>query len=147
MHLKGKKTEVSKVLKRKRHKPVTQTQKPTATETSPKAKDSSKTSSSSKPVLSDDIYTELHQKLRQPWSKFPRVLIKSFPGPLFEVIKDLTDEQKESVTGLGFGSMLEFEINAMPSRLGYWLLERFDAETETLKVFGKSIEVTSEVVQ
>ncbi|PWA65667.1 ulp1 protease family, C-terminal catalytic domain-containing protein [Artemisia annua] len=35
----------------------------------------------------------------------------------------------------------------MSSRLGYWLLERFDAETGILNVFDKSIQVIPELVQ
>ena len=42
--------------------------------------------------------------------------------------------------------MLEWNISSLPSRLGHWLLEKFDANTGRLNFFDKSIQVTPELI-
>ena len=108
----------------------------------------SKSSKPSKPVLSEDLKPglNLRQTLQPNENKFPMVKIKNFPGPLYEVMKNLKNKQKEAVKSLGFGSLLQFDLNVMPSRLGYWLLQRFDGKSGTLTVFDQTIHITNELV-
>ena len=105
-------------------------------------------SKTNKPVLSEDLKPglSLRQILPPNLKNFPKVLIKKFPGPLYDTIKKITTDQKEAISRMGFKSLLDFEINVMPSRLGYWLLERFDAESGNLTVFGDTIHITPELI-
>ncbi|PWA96131.1 hypothetical protein CTI12_AA041350 [Artemisia annua] len=105
-------------------------------------------SKTSKPVLSEDLKTglSLRQILPPNQEKFPMIKIKNSPGPLYDTIQKITTDQKEAISSMGFKSLLDFEINVMPSRLGYWLLERFDAESGNLTVFGDTIHITPELI-
>ncbi|PWA63497.1 hypothetical protein CTI12_AA353550 [Artemisia annua] len=100
------------------------------------------------PVLSEDLKPglNLRQTLQPNQVKFPMVKIKKFPGPLYEIINEITMDQKRAVSGLGFTSLMDFGLNVMPSRLGHWLLERFDAKSGILTVFGETIHITPERV-
>lgn len=63
---------------------------------------------------------------------FPRIYTRCRPGELRGVVRALTDIQKASVIEIGFGSLLVFDIWDTPTRLGYWLLDRFDARSRSL---------------
>ncbi|PWA94510.1 hypothetical protein CTI12_AA056280 [Artemisia annua] len=101
-----------------------------------------------KPVLSEDLKPglNLRQILQPKQDKFPMVKIKNFPGPLYEIINKITMDQKRAISYLGFISLMDFGLNVMPSRLGYLLLERFDAKSGILSVFGETIKITPERV-
>ena len=75
-----------------------------------------------------------------------RVRIRNPPGNLFRVITQLSDQQKKDVRSMGFGELLEFKINDIPTRLGYWLLDKFDADTCILDLNGRRISITPELV-
>ena len=129
----------------KKNKKPAVSSKPSLSSNPSKPSGSSKTS---KPVLSEDLKPRLNlrQNLQPNQKKFPMVKIKKFPGPLCLVIKDLTTDQEEAIKSLGFGSLLDFELNVMPRRLGHWLLERFDGKSGNLTVFGETITITPELV-
>ena len=76
-----------------------------------------------------------------------RVRIRNPPGILFRVITELSDIQKKDVISMGFGEILEFKINEIPTRLGYWLLDRFDADACILDVNGRRVSITPELVK
>ncbi|PWA49120.1 hypothetical protein CTI12_AA484170 [Artemisia annua] len=101
-----------------------------------------------KPVLSEDLKPglNLRQNLQSKQDKFPMVKIKGFPGPLYDIINKMTMDQKRAVSGLSFTSLMDFGLNVMPSRLGCWLLERFDAKSGILAVFGETIKIDAERV-
>ncbi|PWA83764.1 hypothetical protein CTI12_AA117560 [Artemisia annua] len=100
------------------------------------------------PVLSEDLKPglNLRQTLQPNQVKYPMVKIKNFPGPLYEIINEMTMDQKRAVLGLGFTSLMDFGLNVMPNRLGHWLLERFDAKSGILTVVGETIHITPERV-
>ncbi|PWA84512.1 hypothetical protein CTI12_AA117920 [Artemisia annua] len=101
-----------------------------------------------KPVLSEDLKPglNLRQNLQAGEDKFQMVKIKNFPGPLYDIINEITIDQKQAVSSLGFTSLMDFGLNVMPSRLGFWLLERFDAKSGILTVFGETIKIDAERV-
>ena len=75
-----------------------------------------------------------------------RVRIRNPPGNLYRVITQLSDQQKKDVRSMGFGELLEFKINDIPTRLGYWLLDKFHADTCILDLNGRRISITPELV-
>ncbi|PWA66627.1 hypothetical protein CTI12_AA324110 [Artemisia annua] len=101
-----------------------------------------------KPVLSEDLKPglNLRQNLQAGEDKFQMVKIKNFPGPLYDIVNEITVDQKRAVSSLGFTSLMDFGLNVMPSRLGFWLLERFDAKSGILTVFGETIKIDAERV-
>ena len=76
-----------------------------------------------------------------------RVHLRNPPGNLFRVITQMSDVQKKDVRSMGFGEVLEFKISDVPTRLAYWLLDRFDENTCRLDVNGKIIHITPDVVK
>ncbi|GJR39036.1 hypothetical protein Tco_1214720 [Tanacetum coccineum] len=62
-------------------------------------------------------------------------------------VKRAKQRQKQDVRGIGFGAFLEFKIKDVPKRLAYWLLEKFNVDTCSLNVNGRSIMITPEVVR
>ncbi|PWA38638.1 hypothetical protein CTI12_AA552920 [Artemisia annua] len=122
--------------------------KPSASSKHSKPSKPTGSSKTSKPVLSEDLKTglSLRQILPPNQEKFPMIKIKNSPGPLYDTIQKITTDQKKAISSMGFKSLLDFEINVMPSRLGYWLLERFDAESGNLTVFGDTIHITPELI-
>lgn len=73
--------------------------------------------------------------------------MKNSVGYLYKTIRNLTPEQRVVVRKLGLGSLLELKINRLPSRLAFWLVERFDSNTGVLKVFDKEISITPELIR
>ncbi|GKB01554.1 ubiquitin-like-specific protease ESD4 [Tanacetum coccineum] len=80
-------------------------------------------------------------------SDFKRLRMKNPAGYLYKTIRNLTPEQRVVVRKLGLGSLLELKINRLPSRLAFWLVERFDSNTGVLKVFDKEISITPELIR
>ncbi|PWA53614.1 phospholipase-like protein [Artemisia annua] len=64
-----------------------------------------------------------------------------------KIPKVTVNNQKKDVISMGFGDFLEFKINDIPTRLGYWLLDRFDEETRILDVNGRRISITPDLVK
>ncbi|VFQ87214.1 unnamed protein product [Cuscuta campestris] len=59
------------------------------------------------------------------------------PKTITELLKNLSEEQKEDVREMGFGSLLQLDITHLPLQLGYWLVENFDTRSVSLKLPSK----------
>ena len=55
--------------------------------------------------------------------------------------------QRQNLIDMGFGDVLEFKISRIPTRLAFWLLEKFDEKTCTLNLPGRVIKITRELVR
>ncbi|PWA65992.1 ulp1 protease family, C-terminal catalytic domain-containing protein [Artemisia annua] len=75
-----------------------------------------------------------------------RVQLRIPPISLFRVITNFTEEQKQSVREMGFGGILEYRLSEIPTRLGYWVLDKFDEDSCSLLFGGNTIPVTREAV-
>ncbi|GKE67306.1 hypothetical protein Tco_1521467, partial [Tanacetum coccineum] len=53
----------------------------------------------------------------------------------------------KDVRDIGFGTFLEYKIKGVPKRLAYWLLDKFDEDTCSLNVNGRSIMISPDVVR
>ncbi|GKA13585.1 hypothetical protein Tco_0693231 [Tanacetum coccineum] len=53
----------------------------------------------------------------------------------------------KDVRDIGFGAFLEYKIKGVPKWLAYWLLDKFDEDTCSLNVNGRSIMITPDVVR
>ncbi|GJY52343.1 ulp1 protease family, C-terminal catalytic domain-containing protein [Tanacetum coccineum] len=75
-----------------------------------------------------------------------RVLLRIPPISLFRIMTNLTEEQRKSVREMGFGGILEYRLSEIPTRLGYWVLDKFDEDSCSLIFGGNTIPVTREAV-
>lgn len=95
--------------------------------------------------MSDDV----NAPVKECTDKVPseRIHQRNPPKNLFQVISQLSNTQKQALREIGFGNLIEYKIKDVPTRLAYWLLDKFDEETCSLDVNGKRIEITREVVR
>lgn len=66
---------------------------------------------------------------------------------LVDVLKNLTEEQKEVVKSMGFGGMIKFEVKSVDKNLILSLADCFDPVSRSILIHGKKIEVNSNLVQ
>ncbi|GKA57827.1 peptidase C48, SUMO/sentrin/Ubl1, partial [Tanacetum coccineum] len=66
---------------------------------------------------------------------------------LHRLIPNLSPQQRKNIIEMGFGSVLDFKIKDVPTRLSYWLLDNFNEETCVLNVDGKTIPITRETIK
>lgn len=64
------------------------------------------------------------------------VAIRNPPNVLVEQLIKFTDEQKAVVCRIGFQTVLDLTLGKLPLKLGFWLLQNYDSESNTLNVCG-----------
>lgn len=72
---------------------------------------------------------------------------KNSPKIFTDLVKDLSDEQKNWVQRTGFGPLLNFKSSRYRHRLGYKIIESFDPVSCTLKLNAGPVKITSGVVK
>ena len=51
--------------------------------------------------------------------------IRTSPNGLFDLVRELSDQQKQAVKEIGFGSLLSLSVSKCPTRLSLYLLKNF----------------------
>nr|GMD98039.1 uncharacterized protein LOC109193148 isoform X1 [Ipomoea batatas] len=69
-------------------------------------------------------------------SPFPKVKTRSPAVVLVDALKDLSCQQKDDITDMGFGSLLEFNVGDCPPCLVHWLLSNFDGQARAFDLGG-----------
>lgn len=76
-----------------------------------------------------------------------KIKTRSSPKSLKDALKDLSMEKKEAVRQMGFGSILELQIETIPAKVAFWVVQHFCSKTCTIKLNrGKEIKITEELV-
>lgn len=75
-----------------------------------------------------------------------KIKIRSAPSNICKMIFSLDSQQMATVNEIGFGNILEFNMDSYPTGMGYWLVKNYDAETCTLNVGSHLIQITPELV-
>ena len=89
-------------------------------------------------------------KGEKPAKKFPGINTRSSPKDIVKILKRLTDVQKQLVAEMGFESLLNnnFKIEATPTKLGYWVVDKFDPETSSIIMEdGRAILITAKMIK
>ncbi|XP_076911526.1 uncharacterized protein LOC143569526 [Bidens hawaiensis] len=85
---------------------------------------------------------------RQPKPrKQANLVTRCSPGRLVNVLKHFTDDQKEAVKSMGFGSLLDLKCRTLRRSLCLWLLERFNTIRRSLEICGERIPLNPRDVQ
>ncbi|PON58497.1 E3 ubiquitin-protein ligase SIN-like [Trema orientale] len=79
--------------------------------------------------------------------KQTKLVTRCSPGRLFNVLQRLTDEQKDAVKSMGFGSLLGLRCRTLRRSLCLWLLERFNTTQCSLEICGNYIPLTPKDVE
>ncbi|XP_057810730.1 uncharacterized protein LOC131025129 [Salvia miltiorrhiza] len=64
----------------------------------------------------------------------PKLKTRTTTSTFFKKLTVLNDAQKDAVRSIGFGHILEFKVNRVPSKLAYWVLDRFNHRSCTLEL-------------
>ena len=76
------------------------------------------------------------------------LLVKRTPRFFVEVIKNINDKQRQSVKDIGFGHILIYNVDYLPSILAYSLLKIFNSFSCSIKLADeKTISLTEDDVQ
>ena len=87
------------------------------------------------------------RKVSKDNDKDDRIVSRNPPASLFKAMTQLTPMQRQDVIDMGFGDILKFKINKVPTRLAFWLMDRFDENTCSLNLPGRVIPITRELVR
>nr|GFA13845.1 RNA-directed DNA polymerase, eukaryota, reverse transcriptase zinc-binding domain protein [Tanacetum cinerariifolium] len=75
-----------------------------------------------------------------------KIRTRTTPTALFNAIAILNDDRKKCLHEMGFASMIGMGIYELPGKLGYYVIDNFDSETNVLSLNDSSILVTLESV-
>ena len=71
---------------------------------------------------------------------------RSSPKPLCLAIATLKPNQQACVAKMGFGNLLEFKVDGIPSRLGFYVIDNFDPVKMEIKLKDGALPVNSKVI-
>ena len=63
-----------------------------------------------------------------------------------DTVKFFSKKQVDEVKNMGFGAILDMNINHISTRLAYWLARNFDEKFDKLNVGKHQIKITSDTV-
>ncbi|GJW41279.1 hypothetical protein Tco_0067124, partial [Tanacetum coccineum] len=71
---------------------------------------------------------------------------RSSPKALYLILIALNPSQQACVAKLGFSSLLDFKVDGIPSRLGFYVVGKFDPKAMEIKLKNGSLMVNKEVI-
>nr|GEY64601.1 ulp1 protease family, C-terminal catalytic domain-containing protein [Tanacetum cinerariifolium] len=77
-------------------------------------------------------------------NKNSKIRTRTTPTTLFNAMAILNDDRKKCLHELGFGSMVGMGIYELPRKLGFYVIDNFDTETNVLSLTDSLILVSSE---
>ncbi|KAH6762241.1 hypothetical protein C2S52_019674 [Perilla frutescens var. hirtella] len=66
--------------------------------------------------------------------RFPAITCRSSPAALVGSMKSMTEKQRNDVVDMGFGQLFHIDVIEIPTRMGYWVLDNFDARTSEISL-------------
>ncbi|KAK9067700.1 hypothetical protein SSX86_011811 [Deinandra increscens subsp. villosa] len=78
--------------------------------------------------------------------KFRSLAHRNSPKNFYNAMKCLSMVQKRKIADIGFGSLLEFNCSFIPSKLGFFIVDKFDPESMKLKLKNGEIQITPELI-
>nr|XP_043629961.1 uncharacterized protein LOC122601262 [Erigeron canadensis] len=94
------------------------------------------------------VEKDLNANKRKGRKKFQekRLYIRASKKNFYSFMNNLSSKQKADIKQLGFGSLIKFSIMNVPTRLAYYVLEKFSSEDSVLEVNGNLVLVNKERV-
>ncbi|MFS7918393.1 hypothetical protein Hanom_Chr03g00200491 [Helianthus anomalus] len=100
--------------------------------------------------------TASRRKSTRPPASFPSKKYEPFTGPkiklktssenLVILVNNLIKPQKKKVIEMGFGTLLNFNIRHVPTRLAYWLASNYDDNAGVLNFGETRLRITANLV-
>ncbi|KAK9080788.1 hypothetical protein SSX86_000546 [Deinandra increscens subsp. villosa] len=73
----------------------------------------------------------------------PGLKTRSSPAQFARLISILKPKQRDSVYNMGFGQLLTFKCDGIPSKIGYFVVDNFDPQEMEIKAATSSVKVDS----
>ncbi|GJU95372.1 hypothetical protein Tco_1320128 [Tanacetum coccineum] len=71
---------------------------------------------------------------------------RNSPRAFFNAISKLSPVQKSCLEQLGFGKLIHFKVEGIPSKLGFYVVNNFDQNTMEIKLDNGSLLITMELI-
>nr|GEW22519.1 hypothetical protein [Tanacetum cinerariifolium] len=85
-------------------------------------------------------------KISDENNKNSKIHTRTTPTTLFNAMAILNGDRKKYLHEMGFGSMIGMGIHELSGKLGFYVIDNLDAETNVLSLTDNSILVTSQSV-
>ncbi|KAJ0596414.1 hypothetical protein HanHA89_Chr04g0142501 [Helianthus annuus] len=101
------------------------------------------------------IHTKKHsKKVQQPKTEHREffkysneaILLRCQPNSYMDTVRRFSKKQIDDVRDMGFGAILDININHISTRLAYWLARNFDEKFDKLNVGKHQIKITPDTV-
>ncbi|GJZ43884.1 C2 calcium-dependent membrane-targeting protein [Tanacetum coccineum] len=71
---------------------------------------------------------------------------RTTPKPLYNAIVTLKPIQKACLARIGFADLLDFKVDGIPSKLGFYVANNFNADTMEIRLKDTSIVITQQLI-
>ncbi|KAL8224287.1 hypothetical protein R6Q57_019762 [Mikania cordata] len=71
---------------------------------------------------------------------------RSSPSQLFRCVKLLRDNQKRGVMEMGFGNLLKFNMDGIPSKMTHFVVDRLKCKRMEIICRGGCLKITSQLI-
>lgn len=78
--------------------------------------------------------------------KYNGIRTRTSPKTLFLAIHSLSTSQRQCVEAMGFGKILDMKVDGIPSKLGFYVVDRFDEKKMEIRLENGSIKITKDSI-
>ncbi|KVI05140.1 hypothetical protein Ccrd_016529 [Cynara cardunculus var. scolymus] len=78
--------------------------------------------------------------------KYNGLRTRTSPKTLFLAIHSLSTSQRQCVEEMGFGKILDMKVDGIPSKLGFYVVDRFDEKKMEIRLENGSIKITKDLI-
>ncbi|GJT36665.1 ulp1 protease family, C-terminal catalytic domain-containing protein [Tanacetum coccineum] len=104
-------------------------------------------------TIGNDVDEKRNRKIKSPVKKNKgngsatyMFQTRTSPMAFFNAMSQLSPIQKSCLQHLGFGKLLNFKVNSIPSKLGFYVVDNFDDKKMEIQLEQTSIEINMELI-
>ncbi|GJW90027.1 hypothetical protein Tco_0167580, partial [Tanacetum coccineum] len=104
-------------------------------------------------TIGNDVDEKRNRKIKSPVKKNQgngsatyMFQTRTSPMAFFNAMSQLSPIQKSCLQHLGFGKLLNFKVNSIPSKLGFYVVDNFDDKKMEIQLEQTSIEINMELI-
>ncbi|GKA41746.1 ulp1 protease family, C-terminal catalytic domain-containing protein, partial [Tanacetum coccineum] len=94
----------------------------------------------------ESVKKESIKKSKGVGTKTYKFQTRNSPRAFFNAISKLSPVQKSCLEQLGFGKLIHFKVEGIPSKLGFYVVNNFDETTMEIKLENASLLITMETI-
>lgn len=94
-----------------------------------------------------EIVTDSEKKSeKKVTKKYNTIRTRTSPNALYQALQSLNNAQKQAVTSMGFGKLLNMKADGIPSKLGFYVVDNLDTKKMEIRVSHGAIKITTEAI-